>query len=81
MKTAISISDSTFGQAEQCASDLGISRSEFFSRAAQCYIQQLDEQSLVGRIDAAINLLGADESSQAAAAAGRRYLAAEDEEW
>lgn len=81
MKTAISIPDDTFGQAERRASDLGISRSEFFSRAAKCFIEQLDAQSLVGRIDAAVDLVGPDESSQAAVAAGRRRLAAEDDEW
>ncbi len=81
MKTAISIPNDTFARVERCAADLGISRSEFFSRAARCFIEQLDAQALVGRIDAAVDLVDTDESNQAAVVAGRRRLAAEDDEW
>jgi metal-responsive CopG/Arc/MetJ family transcriptional regulator len=81
MKTAISIPDETFEQAERRAADLGMSRSEFFTRAAQRYIDQLDAESLAGRIDAAIDLVGADESAQAAVRAGRRRLATADDAW
>jgi antitoxin MazE6 len=81
MKTAISIPDETFEQAERRAADLGMSRSEFFTRAAQRYLDQLDAESLAGRIDAAIDLVGTDDSAQAAADAGRRRLAAADDAW
>jgi len=82
MKTAISIPDETFDQAERRAAALGMSRSEFFTRAAQHYLQELDARSLITRIDAAIALVGVDESSAAAVIAGRRrLLAADDNEW
>jgi len=81
MKTAISVPDDTFDEAERRAAALGMSRSEFFTRAAQHYMEQLDAQSLAARIDAAIALVGVDESTQAAVAAGRRYLAADEDEW
>jgi len=82
MKTAISVPDETFTHAEERAAALGISRSEFFARAAECYLAHLDEESLTGRIDAAIELVGADESNKAAVVAGRRHLAmAEDNNW
>jgi metal-responsive CopG/Arc/MetJ family transcriptional regulator len=81
MKTAISLTDDTFEQVERRATALGMSRSEFFTRAAQHYIEQLDAQSLAARIDEAIALVGNDESAQAAVAAGRRLLAADEDEW
>ncbi|MGH3648092.1 MAG: hypothetical protein ACRDTM_13070 [Micromonosporaceae bacterium] len=81
MKTAISIPDETFQEAERRAADLGVSRSEFFTRAARCYLEQLDTDSLAARIDAAIDLAGADDSGDAAVAAGRGRLAADDDEW
>lgn len=81
MKTAISIPDETFDQAERRAAVLGISRSEFFTRAAQRYLDELDAHSLTARIDAALALVGTDESSFAAVTAGRRLLAADEDEW
>lgn len=82
MKTAISIPDETFKRAERRAAALGISRSEFFTRAAQCYLHALDVQSLTARIDAVIELVGHhDESATAAVTAGHRLLAADGEEW
>ena len=62
-------------QAERQAAMLGISRSEFFIRAAQRYLEQLCPESLTGHIDAAIECIGADESTDAAVAAGCRRLA------
>jgi hypothetical protein len=53
---------------------LGVTRSEFFTTAARHYIQELDAQSLIGRIDGALALAGSDDSSQAAVRAGRRAL-------
>jgi metal-responsive CopG/Arc/MetJ family transcriptional regulator len=79
MKTAISVPDETFEQVERRAGSLGMSRSEFFTRAAQRYLRQLDEESLTADIDAALSLAGSDDSGEAAVAAGRRVLAAEDD--
>ena len=82
MKTAISVPDETFERASRRASDLGMSRSEFFARAARRYLDELDAQSLTGRIDDALAHLGpSDESTTAAVAAGHSLLAAEDDEW
>jgi len=78
MKTAISIPDETFNEAERRAAELGVSRSEFFTTAARHYIQELDAESLAVRIDDALALAGTDESSQAAVRAGRRALAGAD---
>lgn len=77
MKTAISVPDDTFEQATQRAQELGISRSEFFARAARRYLDELSSRSLTGQIDEALRFVGAEDSGQAAVAAGRRRLADE----
>lgn len=82
MKTAISLPDETFDRVAQRASDLGMSRSEFFTRAAQRYLDDLDAQSLTGQIDSALQRFdGNDEAQDAAVAAGLRVLGAMDDEW
>jgi hypothetical protein len=78
MKTAISLPESTFEKATQKARELGISRSEFFARAAELYLDELAGHSLTRQIDDAMQAAGADESSSAAVAVGRRRLAEDD---
>jgi metal-responsive CopG/Arc/MetJ family transcriptional regulator len=81
MKTAISLPDETFHYVERRAAALGMSRSEFFTRAAQRYLQELDAHSLTARIDAALALVGLDESATAAVTAGHRRLATDEDKW
>ncbi len=81
MKTAISVPDATFERAERQAEALGVSRSEFFTRAAQRYLEELDTHSLTARIDAALALVGSDDSATAAVAAGHRLLAGDEDDW
>jgi metal-responsive CopG/Arc/MetJ family transcriptional regulator len=78
VKTAISLPDDTFDQATRQAAELGISRSEFFARAARSYLNQLAAQSLTEQINEALQNAH-DDSSAAAASAGRRYLASQDD--
>ncbi|HWG62459.1 MAG TPA: hypothetical protein VG253_12175 [Streptosporangiaceae bacterium] len=78
MKTAISLPEATFELATKKARELGISRSEFFARAADVYLDQLAEHGLTHQIDEALETTGTDESNAAAAAAGRRRLAEDD---
>ena len=80
MKTAISLPDDTYEQATRQAAELGISRSEFFARAARNYLDQLAAQSLTEQINDVLSGT-ADDSNAAAAAAGRRVLAAQDDDW
>jgi hypothetical protein len=79
VKTAISVPDETFEQASRQAAELGISRSEFFARAARRYLDELASESLTGQIDLALEGAAGDESGAAAVAAGRRRLGAGDE--
>ena len=62
MKTAISLPDETFERVTRRANDLGMSRSEFFTRAAQRYLDDLDALSLTEHINSALErLVGPDE--------------------
>jgi Arc/MetJ family transcription regulator len=79
MKTAISLPQDTFEQATKQAADLGISRSEFFARAARRYLDELAAGSLTQQIDEALETAGPDDSAAAAAAAGRSRLARQDD--
>jgi hypothetical protein len=80
MKTAISVPDETFVQVEQSAKSLGVTRSEFYTRAAKFYLDHLEQQSLTNEINAALDGI-TDDSNAVAAAAGRRHLAGADNEW
>jgi metal-responsive CopG/Arc/MetJ family transcriptional regulator len=77
MKTAISLPDDTYEEATRQAAELGISRSEFFARAARMYLDELASHSLTQQINEALQ--DADDSNAAAAAAGRARLAGLDD--
>jgi len=81
VKTAISVPDEIFRQASSQATELGISRSEFFARAARRYLDELESESLTSQIDQALATAEDDDSGAAAVTAGRRRLAAGDEDW
>lgn len=82
MRTEISLPDNVHERASQRASELGLSRSEFFARAAQHYLDELDAESLTSRIDDALDHIGgSDEAAADAAVAGQRLLADADDEW
>jgi metal-responsive CopG/Arc/MetJ family transcriptional regulator len=81
MKTAISVPDDIFEQATRRAAALGISRSEFFTRAVRRYLKQLDAESLTQQIDAAVALIHNDDSADAAVAAGRGRLTRDEDGW
>lgn len=83
MRTAeISVPDGTFDRATDAATALGITTSEFFERAAERYLDELSDESLTGRVNAAIDRIGGtDTSNRTAADAGHRRLAETMDEW
>lgn len=82
MKTAISLPDDTFERVSRRARDLGLNRSEFFARAANRYLDELDLESVTRQIDAALERIGTvDESNDAAVEAGHRLLLDASNEW
>ena len=82
VKTAISMPDETFDRVCQRAAALGMSRSEFFARAAKRYLDELDAESLTGQIDTALEAIDSPGQSQdIAVAVGRRVLSAAGDDW
>lgn len=82
VKTAISVPDELFDLVNRRAGALGMSRSEFFARAAQRYLDELDSESMTEQIDRALeDAQGADEPHQDAVAVGRKVLSAVDDDW
>lgn len=82
VKTAISVPDDLYERATRRAHDLGMSRSELFSRAAARYLDELDSESVTRQIDQAVASLGeGDASTRDAVTAARRLLAATTEQW
>ena len=82
VKTAISVPDETFERVTRRAAALGMSRSEFFARAAQQYLDQLDVESLTDQIDSALEVLAEPaEAQQDAVTVGRHVVANADDDW
>ncbi len=82
MKTAISLPDELFERASRRAKDLGMSRSEFFARAAGRYLDELDAESVTDQINASLDQLDMpDDSASQAVSAGHRVLAGVVDEW
>ena len=74
MKTAISVPDGTFERASKRAKDLGMSRSEFFSRAAARYLDELDGESVTRQVDLVVDALAGEDGSAADAVSGGHQL-------
>ena len=81
VKTAISIPDETFTRAEEHAAALGMSRSEFFTRAVRRYLEDLDAQSLTGRINTAIDVAWPEGVTFDAVWYGRRHRPRDQVTW
>lgn len=81
MKTAISLPDETYARVARRAQALGMSRSEFFARAADHYLRELDQDSLTRAINEAMDADIEDDDSNAAAAAAGRALVADAADW
>jgi metal-responsive CopG/Arc/MetJ family transcriptional regulator len=70
VKTAISLPDETFERVERAAAQLGVSRSEFFARAAERWLHDLDDAQTTDAINQALGGLEQDTAFTNAAAAG-----------
>ena len=51
MKTAVSIPDAIFDEAEQTAKEQGISRSRLYARALQSYLKKIRGKSVTKRLN------------------------------
>lgn len=77
VKTAISVPDDTFRRVDDAARRLGVSRSEFFARAAERWLAALDDDGTTDAINRALADLEPDHGFTDAAAAA---LAPDDQE-
>jgi hypothetical protein len=76
------LSFAVYVEATQRPSDPGLSRSEFFARAARRYPDELDAESTTAQIDVALSKLASpEESARDALQVSRRVLAESDDEW
>jgi hypothetical protein len=75
VKTAISLPDDTFRRVDEAAKRLGVSRSEFFARAAERWLTSLDDDGTTDAINRVVGGLRPDHQFIDAAAAA---LAAND---
>ena len=69
MKTAISLPDDTFRRVDAAAKRLGVSRSEFFARAAERWLEALQDEATTTAINQAIAGQAPDHAFVDAAAA------------
>jgi metal-responsive CopG/Arc/MetJ family transcriptional regulator len=69
MKTAISVPDETFQRVEQAAKRLGVSRSEFYARAARSWLDALEDEDTTEAINLAVDEISPDSAFTDAAAA------------
>jgi predicted DNA-binding protein len=76
VKTAISLSDETFHRVDRAAKRLGLSRSEFFARAAENWLEGLEDDGVTEAINRTIAGLPDDHQFTDVAAAA---LAAGDQ--
>ena len=54
VKTAISLPDETYARVDEAARKLGVSRSEIFARAAERWLDALDDDRTTAEIDRAL---------------------------
>lgn len=78
MKTAISVPDATFERVERAADRLGVSRSEFFARAAERWLDSLEDDGTIDAINRAVGSGAADTAFTDVAAA---RLAEDGDRW
>ncbi|MEC4986593.1 MAG: hypothetical protein SAJ37_20545 [Oscillatoria sp. PMC 1068.18] len=78
MKTAISIPDSVFEEAETLAKQLGISRSELYTKALKTYLQKNNRKQILDTL----NQVYSEESSELdSGLAKMQFMSLPSEDW
>jgi predicted transcriptional regulator len=77
MKTAVSIPDEVFAQAEKLARHVGVSRSQLFSAALREYVARHAPEDVTEAMDRIADELGASEADFAVAGARRLLIRSE----
>ncbi|UUY01824.1 type II toxin-antitoxin system HicB family antitoxin [Svornostia abyssi] len=77
MKTAISVPDATFRRVDAAAKKFGMSRSEFYARAAERWLHELEGEDVTRAINEALS--GVDVDTRFTDEAARRLFRATGE--
>ena len=78
MKTAISLPDPVFEQAEALAQQLGVSRSELYTKALQAYLKRYNRDQILLKL----NQVYAEESSELDPMMARmQFMSLPHEDW
>jgi metal-responsive CopG/Arc/MetJ family transcriptional regulator len=78
MKTAISLPDSVFAEAEALAKQLGLSRSELYSTALQAYLSKYNRQQILSQLN---NVYSEESSDLDSTIATMQLMSLQREEW
>jgi metal-responsive CopG/Arc/MetJ family transcriptional regulator len=78
MKTAISLPDSVFAEAETLAQQLGLSRSELYSTALQAYLSKYNRQQILSKLN---NVYSEESSDLDPTIATMQFMSLPCEEW
>jgi len=80
MKTAISIPDSLFNEAERLARRMGLSRSELYQRAVEAYLKKHQQKSVTDALNEVYDS-EPDQSRLDSATELMQYASLPGEEW
>ena len=78
MKTAISLPDSVFEQAEALARQLGVSRSELYTKALQAYLKRYNREQRLLKLN---QVYGMESSELDPVVARMQFMSLPDEDW
>jgi metal-responsive CopG/Arc/MetJ family transcriptional regulator len=78
MKTAISLPDSVFEQAEALAQQLGVSRSELYTKALQAYLKRHNRDQILLKLN---QVYGAESSERDPMMARMQFMSLPHEDW
>jgi len=78
VKTAISVPDGIFGRVEAAARRLGISRSEFFARAAEKWVDELEKDEITEKLNELLDATVDDANDEFLRAASARTIQASE---
>ncbi len=81
MKTAISIRDDIFEAAERVALEMGISRSELYSKAVELFVSRHENERVTERLDAVYGEAGSSSVLDGTLATLQTLSLPTDEEW
>lgn len=78
MKTAISLPDPVFNQAEALAEQLGLSRSELYTRALQAYLKRHSREHILLKLN---QVYGKESSELDPGMARMQFMSLPGEDW